>query len=556
MKYVWIALGILIFFMIQYRIELKKKEKRIRARIRSEWGTLADKQFTTEELYMVASYHRQRGMGFAIDDITWNDLSMDEVFTALNRTYSSVGEEYLYHVLRTPSFSCDELKERARVADVFTRQEKDREDVAFLLSGIGKNYRNPFTEYVVRLMDLKVQSNVFHVSVLLMLMVAVVLTFTALGIGLPLLFGALVFSIVTYYKTKGEVEPYFTCIQKILRLSDAGQKISVLSIPELKEYLDELGKLSGTIRKKSALVGLMQTGSAMNGSLADMVLDYLRMATHIDLIVFNQINRGFKHHQEDIFRLIELIGRLELGLAIASFRAGQRISSEPELSGTRPHLKAENMVHPLITDPMPNSIETDVHVLLTGSNASGKSTFLKTVAINSILAQTLYTVTATDWRSPWFRVYSSMALADNLFEGESYFIVEIKSLKRIIDRMNENDYPVLCFVDEVLRGTNTVERIAASAQILKSFSGKNALCFAATHDIELTTLLAPYYDNYHFTETVREKDVYFPYLLKTGPATSRNAIRLLSVMGYDKELTGKAEETAKRFLETGSWSLE
>jgi len=555
MKYVLIVLGILIFFMVQYRIELKKKEKQMRAKIRREWGTYADRQFTAEELYLVASYYRQQEAGFTIDDITWHDLSMDEVFTALNRTYSSVGEEYLYYVLRTPSFSGDELRERARVADVFIRQEKDREDVAFLLSSIGKNYRNPFTEYVVRLMDLREQSNVFHISVLLMIIVAAVLAFTVSEIGLPLLFGALVFSIVTYYKTKGEVEPYFTCIQKILRLSDAGRKISALSIPALSDYLEELGKLSGLIRKKSALVGLMQTGSAMNGSLADMVLDYLRMATHIDLIVFNQINRGFKHHQEDIFRLIELIGRLELGLLIASFRSGQRISCEPELSGTHPRLKAENMVHPLISDPVPNSIESDEHVLLTGSNASGKSTFLKTVAINSILAQTIYTVTATAWRSPWFRVYSSMALADNLFEGESYFIVEIKSLKRIIDRIDENDYPVLCFVDEVLRGTNTVERIAASAQILKGFSGRNALCFAATHDIELTTLLAPYYANYHFTETVRENDVYFPYLLKNGPATSRNAIRLLGVMGYDKELTGKAEETAKRFLESGKWAL-
>jgi len=121
--------------------------------------------------------------------------------------------------------------------------------------------------------------------------------------------------------------------------------------------------------------------------------------------------------------------------------------------------------------------------------------------------------------------------------------------------VSASDYPVLCFVDEVLRGTNTVERIAASAQILKSFEGKSALCFAATHDIELTTLLASYYDNYHFTEEVCENDISFPYLLKKGPATSRNAIKLLSVMGYDGNLTQKAEETAKRFLESGKWSL-
>lgn len=556
MKYVLIALGIVIFFMVQYRIDLKNKEKKVRSKIRAEWGTFADRRFTDEELYMIASYHRQQAEGFTIDDITWHDTAMDEVFAALNRTYSSVGEGYLYHVLRTPSFSEDELKERSRIADFFARDEKSREDVAFLLSRIGKNYRIPFTEYVVRLMEMKPQSNLFHICILLMILVSVYITLMMPILGTLLLAATLIFSIVTYYQKKSEVEPYFICIQKILLLAEAAKKISALDIPELKELRDELKKLSGMVHQKTHFVWLMQSGSSMSGSIADLVLDYLRMASHLDLIVFNRIFHDLKAREKEIFRLIELAGQLELGLATASFREKLANWCEPELSGTRPRLSAENMVHPLIDEPVANTIHTENHVLLTGSNASGKSTFLKTVAINSILAQTLYTVAATSWRSPWFRVYSSMALADNLFEGESYFIVEIKSLKRIMDSMSSADYPVLCFVDEVLRGTNTVERIAASAQILRSFVGKDALCFAATHDIELTTLLAPYYDNYHFTEEVRENDVYFPYLLKDGPARSRNAIRLLGVMGYDEELTKKAEETAKRFLVSGNWSLE
>ena len=103
-------------------------------------------------------------------------------------------------------------------------------------------------------------------------------------------------------------------------------------------------------------------------------------------------------------------------------------------------------------------------MLLTGSNASGKSTFLKSVALNAILAQTIYTVMADSYRAPYFRIYSSMALKDNLMGNESYFIVEIKSLKRIYESADEK-VPMLCLIDEVLRGTNTVERIAASSQI-------------------------------------------------------------------------------------------
>ena len=115
--------------------------------------------------------------------------------------------------------------------------------------------------------------------------------------------------------------------------------------------------------------------------------------------------------------------------------------------------------------------------------------------------------------------------------------------------------PVLCFVDEVLRGTNTVERIAASSRILQSLTGKGVLCFAATHDIELTHLLEDTYENYHFEETIEEGDINFNYLLKKGRAQSRNAIRLLQVMGYDSDVIKEAEDMAGRFLETGKWEM-
>ncbi|MDE5952169.1 MAG: hypothetical protein K2H12_11375, partial [Acetatifactor sp.] len=147
-------------------------------------------------------------------------------------------------------------------------------------------------------------------------------------------------------------------------------------------------------------------------------------------------------------------------------------------------------------------------------------------------------------------------LKDDISSGESYYIVEIKSLKRILDAMREDsDRPVLCFVDEVLRGTNTVERIAAATQILLSLTGENILCFAATHDIELTELLSSQYDNYHFEEEIRDGDILFNYTLRMGKANSRNAIRLLEIMGYDPSIIQSAQRQAENFLEQGIWKL-
>ena len=113
-----------------------------------------------------------------------------------------------------------------------------------------------------------------------------------------------------------------------------------------------------------------------------------------------------------------------------------------------------------------------------------------------------------------------------------YDILEITSLKRVMDAISTDGAPVLCFVDEVLRGTNTIERIAASVQILKSLTNRSDLCFAATHDIELTHLLQEEYDNYHFKEEIEENDMSFSYNILNGRAQSRNAIKLLGKHGY------------------------
>ena len=146
-----------------------------------------------------------------------------------------------------------------------------------------------------------------------------------------------------------------------------------------------------------------------------------------------------------------------------------------------------------------------------------------------------------------------MALKDNILSNESYFIVEIKSLKRILDKTNRK-YPVLCFVDEVLRGTNTLERIAASSRILASLSNENSLCFAATHDIELTYILEDYYFNYHFRERIEGNQVLFDYRLYKGRAVSRNAIKLLKLLGYSKDIIDNAEDAANQYMKTGEWS--
>jgi DNA mismatch repair ATPase MutS len=273
-----------------------------------------------------------------------------------------------------------------------------------------------------------------------------------------------------------------------------------------------------------------------------------------------------QNHREQIDRLATLTGFVDAAVSVACFRASLPYYALPEFSeekstgkgdrGSASCFEADELYHPLLEDPIPNSLSTSGWILLTGSNASGKSTFLKASALCALLSQTVLTAPAKKYRGSYFRIYTSMALRDNLTGGESYFIVEIKSLKRILDagkEKREDKAPVLCFIDEVLRGTNTVERIAASSEILASLRQSGIRCFAATHDVELTDLLSQAYENYHFEEQIEKGDVIFNYRLQKGKASSRNAIRLLEAIGYDEKIVRSAEKRAETFIGTGVW---
>ena len=336
------------------------------------------------------------------------------------------------------------------------------------------------------------------------------------------------------------------------KLLDACKKLCSVKLDILEESQRELKENLKQFRDFSANSMWIHMGSGnMTGSPLDIMLDYLRMVTHIDLIIFNHLFKKLQGRKEEVASLAKVLGEIEACIAIGWYRNTLPYYTTPDFSGT--NLEIKDASHPLIEEAVPNSIAADGGVLITGSNASGKSTFLKTIAINVILAQGVHTVFAKEYKAEVLDVFSSMALRDNVVQGDSYFMVEIKSIKRILEKVKDSERKIICFVDEVLRGTNTVERIAASTHILMCLQKAKTICFAATHDIELARLLKDSYDNYHFEEMIEGDDVKFSYQLCEGKATSRNAIKLLKVLGYDESLVQDAENMAMHFLETGKW---
>ena len=209
--------------------------------------------------------------------------------------------------------------------------------------------------------------------------------------------------------------------------------------------------MKGFVRGSSIL--LRGGAGVSSGSPLALLLDYVCILFHIDLMKFSSMLRQLRGRQEEIDALIRAVGSIDAQISIASWRESLPVYCVPDLTGSR--FQARDLVHPLLREPVPNSIETDRPVLLTGSNASGKSTFLKSAALAALLAQSVHTVPAAGYKSSCYRIYTSMALRDDIRTGESYFIVEIRSLKRVLDAADDtSSVPVLCCVDEVLRGTN------------------------------------------------------------------------------------------------------
>lgn len=548
-------LAAILIIVIWSTIEQRNNKRNLIFNLQEQWGQIPEREYNSEKMeYMLSYYNSIKDEFHDIDEVTWNDLNMDEIYALMNNTQCSIGEEYLYALLRKPCFDSEELAERNRLIKYFSEHEEERLKLQTCLYNIGRASRISIYEYINRLGEQKSGSNLAHYLMNLSLLISVCFIFVMPSLGGILTTAAVVHNIYRYYKIKPLIENYLIIISYIIRLLDSIKSICGLDIPELEKYITGL-KQDHDRFKKFRRGSAILASSKPSGSIIDMILDYVRMIFHIDLIKYNNMLDFFKNNRHVLNRMYEGIGFLDSMIAAASFRQMLPLYCEPELEKSeKPFIKVCDLYHPLIEQAVANSISENRSVLITGSNASGKSTFIKTLAINVILAQTIFTSVSRSYNASYFMIFTSMALKDNLLGNESYYIVEIKSLRRIISRIND-DIPMLCCIDEVLRGTNTLERIAASSRILSYLAKGNTLVFAATHDIELTHILENEFSNYHFQERISGKEIIFDYKLYQGRAVSKNAIRLLDMMNFPEDIIADAELAAEEFLRDGEWSI-
>ena len=509
--------------------------RRNKERIISEFGSIPDKELDFESIEESWKIIKSSGdAGESTDDSTWDDLDMDSVFSRICSCQTSIGEEYLYRTLREPKFSREDLTGRELLIDMLESDSALREDLQVLMSKTGRKPYSRLREYCCNSEEERIKPRyLYTVLGYVPVLLAALMPFIPVYAFLPLIFSCALNSVV-YLVINSRLQQkmysmhYFSSLLwsagKILKRLDGADNEVIRALNESCTVFRKIGgKLSASMKEKL--------------SELEVILNYFRIMMLTDVRNFNSAAECISRNRGLFRQFLDSYGELDASVSVLSFRKSLPYFCRPEFS-EKAQFSFEQMYHPLIENASASSIVLEKNFLVSGSNASGKSTFIKMFGINILLAQTINTCTAQSFQLKPALVITSMAVRDNLLSGESYFVTEIKSLKRILDKIPQ--LYCVCLIDEILRGTNTTERIAASYSVLMHMDRLDCLCAAATHDIELTKMLTGVYDNFHFAEEIKDNEITFDYRIRQGPARTRNAVKLLEVMGFSPDIISEA----------------
>ena len=467
---------------------------------------------------------------------------MDHVLARIDRTHSSVGQLVLQWFLRNPTGNTELLTERHRVIELFRLDAPSRETVQLELARLGAT---PHVDTLVSMLwdteAPEVRVSKWSTALALLALPALLAPFYLGAAGFLILTFVFSANYVLHYRTRFRFEPEIQALRYLGTLLGTARRIVVANAPGLEAHRD---RLRNACRSAGPIV--WRTAFLPSGALSDLLLEYLNILFLIEARGLAKTLGEVAARRPALRDAFVAVGELDALQAAASFREGLPYFSTPTLVGDEVMLEVTDLVHPLVENAVPNSIRLQGKgALVTGSNMSGKSTFLRALGVNAILAQSLYTCTARHYAASRLRVVASLRAADDLTRGKSLYLAEAERLLTIIQSMEGNP-PTLCLIDELLVGTNSTERLAASVEILAFLSRKGALLVAATHDQQLAAGVAGVLDGYHFQDDATAEGMRFDHLMRAGLAKTRNAIRLLGMLGFPAEIVDAAKARVER----------
>ena len=466
-------------------------------------------------------------------DITGNK----SLFLYLNQCHSKAGLSKLHHALSIGLKDVESIKQRNQAVNelalnkdlyldlsALTSMYDSRSNLDYLISD---NYldTNKLTLYKV----LRVfMPTIFFGSIILGLFQPIAFSVTIISFILNILI-----SLVNISFNRTFVSDLIVKDDNIKVLNDViasfeNQSFHSTLLQSYQQRINQKQNATVTLKSLKRLKEIAE--SSKNGGVYILLLGMIGF----DYQLVVAYDKWQKNQGQILKEIIDVYSDIELLLSLGVITQTKENSISPNITDKNiPYLHTKDIHHPLINHDrsIGNNINVDKGILvITGSNMSGKTTFIRTLGINLVLAYAGANVLAKSFEASIMKLLTSIRIEDDYALGISTFYAEINRIKEMVDYSKSNQ-PMIAFIDEIFMGTNSADRIYGATKALENLASYNSAIVVTTHDFELTKL--DHVKNMHFKEYYENKHIKFDYKILPGPSTTRNARYLLEMAGID-----------------------
>jgi hypothetical protein len=525
------------------------RKRKIKDNLNSSFGKVKDETFNFDLIERYFQKKDKTGYFQVLSDKTCNDLDFQEFFMFTDRTTSKVGQQYYYDALRTIQNGSEKFIVQEKLIHEIQKNPKLRVELQYQLNKLAKT-------------DAFYVSSLFqdeHIKPPKWFFLTRIMTFISLVTSLLVAFNSLFFLVLIgifiinvffHYWNKRNLYEYLGSIPQLLKLNGVAKELIKNEL--FKAFYKDLSDSIKTIDKVRNRMTFFKLEAKLESD-AEVVfwamLELFKIVFLLEPLLLFGVLKQLDTKRKEIDTVFSFVGYIDYLISVISLRQSLDSYCLPEFNTNDKSFGGQDINHPLVPGCISNTIQAEKNsILLTGSNMSGKTTFIRAIGINALSALTINTCFASSFKLPFLKLYSAIRISDDLMNDKSYYFEEVLTIKNMIDQSEATNYN-LFLLDEIFKGTNTIERVSAGKSVLSALNNDHNIVFVSTHDIELTDMLHNEFDLYHFSEQVDNNTVDFDFKLKPGKLKNRNAIRILKINGYPDSIIHEALEISRHLDE-------
>ena len=452
--------------------------KKARERLIGSFGKVKDDSFNFDYIEKYFRNKDQTGTYQVLSDKTCNDLDFNELFMFTDRTTSKVGQQFLYDTLRTIPPDANKFAEQERFIEQIAKDpglrlklqvhlDKLNSESTYFITSLfqDEHIKKPKWFFIIPVLSLT--------SLLSILMIPIIPQFFILLLGVVLI------NMAIHYWNKRNLDEYIGSIPQLLKLNIVARELLKFRLPvRINSELENSIRVIDRVRNHMSLFNMEAKLRSDIGTAFWSMLEIVKAMFLLEPLLLFGVLKQLDTKRREIGIVFSFIGYVDSLISIASLRHGLEVFCLPDIRENGKVLDAVEMYHPLIVSCISNSINADgKSILITGSNMSGKTSFIRTIGLNAITALTINTSFARQFSLSRFKIYSAIRISDNLMNDRSYYFEEVLTIKEMIEKsqMPESN---LFLLDEIFKGTNTIERISAgqSSIVISEQSQQYCIC--------------------------------------------------------------------------------